>query len=140
MGENYSSCLSYGNVDISQGSTGDIVHVDDDDDEITEEEEDENDENEEDDEKSAIAIVDLLVLNARQPAQRDGWDHCIGASKIKDTQTRTLTRYRPYHRLDIDRKLCLFFPLPLLLSSFQLISSLFPSLCSIPPYIAYSKI
>lgn len=79
-------------------ATDDIVHVDDDD-EITEEEEDENDENE-DDEKSAIAIVvDLLVLNARQPAQRDGWGHCIGASKIKDTQTRTLTRYRPYHHV-----------------------------------------
>lgn len=75
---------------------------------ITEEEEDENDENE-DDEKSAIAIVDLLVLNARQPAQRDGWGHCIGASKIKDTQTRTLTRYRPLPPFKYDRKLCLFF-------------------------------
>lgn len=88
-------------------ATDDIVHVDDGD-EITEEEEDENDENE-DDEKSAIAIVDLLVLNARQPAQRDGWGHCIGASKIKDTQTRTLTRYRPLPPFKYDRKLCLFF-------------------------------
>lgn len=117
-------------------ATDDIVHVDDGD-EITEEEEDENDENE-DDEKSAIAIVDLLVLNARQPAQRDGWGHCIGASKIKDTQTRTLTRYRPLPPFKYDRKLCLFFlclSFSLVFTSFRLFFHHF-----VPFHrIAYSK-
>ena len=45
------------------------------------------DEDEDEDEESAIAVaVDSLVLNACQPAQQDGWGHCIGASKIKDTK------------------------------------------------------
>lgn len=94
----------------------DIVH-DDAVDEITEREReavnDANEVEDENEEKSAIAVVDSLVLNACQPAQQDGWGHCIGASKIKDTQNTDISALPSSHRQNTTETLpSLSLPLP----------------------------